>query len=115
MPEPVAARRVLIVEDNPDAAESLQVLLELLGHEVRVAYTGPDGVRAADEWRPDVVLCDIGLPDVDGYEVARQIRSDPSLGTTRLIALSGYAQPEDRRRARDAGFDAHMAKPPDVD
>jgi PAS domain S-box-containing protein len=112
---PVEGRVVLVVEDNVDAATSLAEILELHGHRVRVARDGVSGIELARELRPDVVLCDIGLPDVDGYEVARTLRREEALRSTRLVALSGYAQPEDRRRARDAGFDAHMAKPPDVD
>jgi CheY-like chemotaxis protein len=82
---------------------------------VRVARDGRSGLELARELRPDIVLCDIGLPDIDGYEVARTLRRDDALRGTRLIALTGYAQPEDRQRAREAGFDAHLAKPPDID
>jgi len=106
-------RRVLIVEDNADAADSLRDALELEGHEVAVAYDGAAGVARARELRPDVVLCDLGLPGLDGYEVARRLRSDATLRATLLVALSGYAQPEDRTRAAEAGFDRHLAKPPD--
>ncbi|WP_242392421.1 hybrid sensor histidine kinase/response regulator [Anaeromyxobacter oryzisoli] len=106
-----AGRHVLVVEDNPDAAQSLGDLLELFGHRVALAHDGRTGIALARELRPDVVLCDIGLPDVSGYEVARALRADPSLRGTRLVALSGYAQPEDRDRAKEAGFDAHLAKP----
>jgi PAS domain S-box-containing protein len=106
-------RRILVVEDSKDAAESLRVLLELLGHEVRVAYTGPQGVEAAKEWRPDIVLCDIGLPGLDGYGVARALRLNPTTARARLLALTGYGQEEDRRRSREAGFDHHLVKPAD--
>jgi two-component system CheB/CheR fusion protein len=82
---------------------------------VHVARDGRSGLRLARELRPDVVLCDIGLPDLDGYAVARAIRGDAAARPPRLIALSGYAQPEDRQRAFEAGFDAHVPKPPDVD
>jgi PAS domain S-box-containing protein len=108
-------RAILVIEDNLDAGETLAEILELEGHRVRVARDGRSGLDLARELHPDVVLCDIGLPDIDGYEVARTLRRDDALRATRLIALSGYAQPEDRQRARDAGFDAHIAKPPDVD
>jgi PAS domain S-box-containing protein len=108
-------RVVLVVEDNADAGETLAAILELEGHQVRVARDGRSGLELARELRPDVVVCDIGLPDLDGYEVARALRRDPAFRSTRLIALSGYAQPEDRRRAREAGFDLHIAKPPDVE
>jgi signal transduction histidine kinase/DNA-binding response OmpR family regulator len=106
-------RRVLIVEDNRDAADSLRVLLELLGHEVRVAYNGPDGVQAAQEFVPDIVLCDIGLPGLDGYGVARALRLHPTTSRVRLLALTGYGSEEDQRRTRLAGFDVHLTKPAD--
>lgn len=112
-PGAVPPRRVLIVEDHMDAAESLKEVLELNHHEVEIATNGPDGVRVAQSFKPDVVLCDIGLPGMDGFQVARAIRSDPGVRDTRLIALSGYAQPRDVEQSRDAGFDAHLAKPPD--
>jgi len=105
--------RVLVVEDNRDAAESLRLLLELLGHKVMVAYTGPDGVRAAVEWRPDIVLCDIGLPGMDGFGVAGTLRRNPATARARLIALTGYSRDEDRRHAREVGFDLHLVKPVD--
>jgi PAS domain S-box-containing protein len=112
----VGERRViLVIEDNIDAGQSLAEVLELAGHRVRVARDGRSGVDLARELRPDVVLCDIGLPDLDGYDIARALRADDALRATRLVALSGYAQPEDRQRARDAGFDAHIPKPPDFD
>ena len=106
---------VLVIEDNVDAGDSLADVLELSGHRVVVARDGMSGIAKAREVKPDVVLCDIGLPDVNGYEVARELRRDPELSAVRLIALSGYAQPEDRERARQAGFDAHLAKPASVD
>ena len=90
-------------------------MLELVGHRVRTAFDGKTGIATAHELKPDVVLCDIGLPDMDGYEVARTLRGDETLRSTRLIALSGYARPEDRKRAKEAGFDAHVAKPPELD
>jgi len=110
-----ALRRVLVVDDNPDAADSLADLLGIAGHAVEVAHDGPTAVERARANPPDVVLCDIGLPGMSGYDVARALRGDPALRATRLIALSGYAQAEDRRRAQEAGFDAHVAKPPDID
>jgi PAS domain S-box-containing protein len=118
-PAPAAAprppRRVLIIEDNLDAAESLQAVLVLGGHTVRVAHDGRGGLELAREFAPDVVLCDIGLPGMDGFEVARAFRADPSLRATALVALSGYALPEDRQRAAEAGFDRHLAKPASPD
>lgn len=106
---------VLLIEDNVDAAQTLAEILELSGHRVRVAYDGTTGIQMAVELKPEVVLCDIGLPDVNGYEVARTLRADQSLRSTRLIAVSGYAQYADRQKAMDAGFDAHLTKPPDLD
>lgn len=104
---------VLIIEDNPDSRELLALLLERLGHRVYAAEDGPTGVETALRRRPDVLLVDIGLPGLDGYGVARQVRSE--LGhDVYLIALTGYGQPEDRRRALDAGFDAHFTKPLDA-
>ncbi len=117
-PPPAAAPgarrlRVLVVEDNRDSADSLRMLIDLLGHEVDVAYTGPDGVRAAGERPPQVVICDIGLPGLDGYGVAAALRRNPATAASKLIALTGYGQEEDRRRAREAGFDEHLTKPAD--
>ena len=106
---------VLLIEDNVDAAQSLADILQLNGHRVRVAYDGTTGIAMAVELKPDVVLCDIGLPDVDGYQVARRLRADQSLRSTRLIAVTGYAQYADKKKAMDAGFDAHLTKPPDLD
>jgi CheY-like chemotaxis protein len=108
-------RTVLVIEDNLDAGQTLAQILELQGHHTRVARDGRSGLKLARELHPEVVLCDIGLPDIDGYEVARELRCDQALRGTRLVAVSGYAQPEDRQRARDAGFDAHVAKPPDIE
>ncbi|HEY6005254.1 MAG TPA: ATP-binding protein [Anaeromyxobacter sp.] len=109
------SRLVLVIEDNVDAGQSLAEILELYGHRVRVARDGHSGLALARELGLDVILCDIGLPDVDGYEVARTLKGDAELRSIRLVALSGYAQPEDRDRALAAGFDAHLAKPPDLD
>jgi signal transduction histidine kinase len=108
---PAGVRLVLIIDDNVDAGQTLADVLELHGHRVRVARDARSGIALARELRPDVVLCDLGLPDLDGCEVARALRHGNALPATRLIALSGYAQPEDRRRAAEAGFDAHIAKP----
>jgi signal transduction histidine kinase/ActR/RegA family two-component response regulator len=108
-------RRVLVIDDNLDAAESLRDVLELNGHEVRVAEDGPGGIALARRFVPDVLVCDLGLPGMDGYEVARTFRADPVLAGVFLVALSGYALPEDRRRSAAAGFVHHLAKPPDLD
>ena len=105
-----ARRRVLVVEDNADIREALQLLLEDAGHDVRCAHTGPEGVAIALEWQPEVAVVDIGLPELDGYELARRVRSALQ-SRIALIALTGYGQPEDRRRAFAAGFDLHLTKP----
>jgi PAS domain S-box-containing protein len=110
-----ARRRVLIIEDNVDAAESLGLLLSLSGHDVSVTHSGSDGVANARDCRPEVLFCDIGLPGMDGYEVARAFRADDDLRDTLLVALSGYALPEDLQRAVEAGFDRHVAKPLSID
>ncbi len=113
-PPPAGCRlRILLIEDNRDAAESLRVLLELYGHGVTVACTGTDGVKAGIECRPDVVVCDIGLPGLDGYGVAAALRRDPSTASIRIIAVTGYGSDEDRRRSQEAGFDQHLTKPVD--
>jgi CheY-like chemotaxis protein len=105
------AIRVLLVDDNVDAAESLAMLLRLWGHEVAVAHDGPAALRAAAAQRPQVALLDIGLPGMDGHEVARRLRSQPGLGPVVLVALTGWGQDEDRRRSQEAGFDHHLTKP----
>ena len=105
-------RRILVVDDNRDAADSLCMLLKARGHEVRVAYDGLEAVGAAVAFRPEVVLLDIGLPKLSGYEAARRIREAGGAGTL-LIAVTGWGQEEDRRRAREAGFDHHLTKPVD--
>jgi len=108
-------RRVLIIEDSKDSADSLQLLLELLGHEARVAYTGLAGVKAAVEWVPEAVISDIGLPGLDGYGVAAELRKTPATSRILLIGVSGYGQDEDRYRARAAGFDYYLVKPASPD
>ena len=109
---PASHRRVLVVDDNEDAAETLAEMVRMLGHDVEVAYDGPTAVRRAGEYHPDLVLCDIGLPGMDGYEVAHELRAAHGRDV-RLVALSGYAQPEDVATAMEAGFDEHVAKPAD--
>jgi two-component system CheB/CheR fusion protein len=104
-------RRVLVVDDNKDAAESVAMLLRLWGHTVRAAFTGPQALEAAEEYQPEIALLDIGLPGMDGYEVARQLRQRPQFQQTVLVAVTGYGQEEDRRRSEDAGFDHHLTKP----
>jgi two-component system, chemotaxis family, CheB/CheR fusion protein len=114
-PPPLRAHHVLVIEDNLDAAESLQLALALEGHEVAVAHDGPTGLERARALRPEVVLCDVGLPGMDGYAVAKALRREPRLRNTFLVALTGYALPEDQRRAAEAGFDAHLTKPATVE
>jgi CheY-like chemotaxis protein len=108
-------RRILIIEDHRDAAESLQLLLELSGHEVETAFDGPTGLATARRFHPEVVLCDVGLPNgMDGYAVARAFRADSDLRDCHLVALTGYGQAEDQRLALEAGFDRHLTKPVDL-
>jgi two-component system CheB/CheR fusion protein len=104
---------VVLVEDNREAADMLKMLLELLGHEVAVAHSGPEGVELAAAFGPEVVLCDIGLPGYDGFEVARQLRGRPATAKALLVALTGYGAEEDRRRGLEAGFDEYLVKPAD--
>ena len=107
------ARRVLVVDDSADAADSLALLLELEGHEVATAYSASAALEAAERLQPDVAFIDIGLPQMDGYEVARRLRASDCCRGTRLVALTGYGQPDDRDEARRAGFDHHLVKPAD--
>lgn len=112
--EPVEARhplRVLVIEDNRDAAETLGDLLTLFGHAVELAHTGSDGIETARRFLPQVILCDIGLPEMDGYAVACELRRDPATAACHLVALTGYGRDSDRQRAEDAGFDLHLVKP----
>jgi two-component system CheB/CheR fusion protein len=104
-----------VIEDDADAGDTLAEVLTLIGHHVRVARDATSGLAAAREMRPDVIVCDIGLPDMTGYDLARAVRRDESLRNTRLVALSGYALPEDELRAENAGFDAHLPKPPPLE
>ena len=107
-----AGARLLVVDDNRDAADTLAALLRLSGHDVRTAYDGPSALEAARAHRPALVFLDIGMPGMDGYEVARCLRAMPELNEIVLAALSGWAQEGDRRRSRAAGFDHHLVKPP---
>jgi CheY-like chemotaxis protein len=112
-PRPVTSRRILIVDDNKDSAESLAMLLRIIGHEVVAAYDGEQAVEAARATRPDVVLLDIGMPKLNGYETCRRIREEPWGREIFFIAVTGWGQEEDRRRTEEAGFDRHMVKPVD--
>lgn len=105
--------RILIVEDNRETARMLSLLLTRQGYCTQMAHTGTAGTVLAREWRPDVVLCDLGLPEKDGFTVARELRQEAELAETHLIAISGYGQAEDRRRSREAGFELHLIKPVD--
>jgi CheY-like chemotaxis protein len=108
--------RVLVVEDDRDTADSLADVLDLFGYQATVAYDGESGLAAAQESRPRAVVCDIGLPgSLDGHAVARRLRQDPATASAFLVALTGFAHAEDEQRALDAGFDAYLAKPPDLD
>ena len=115
--KPVATvhRRILVVDDNEDSADSLAMLLKLSGHEVHTAHDGLDAIDAAAKVQPDVILLDIGLPRLNGYEAARRLRLQRRDKDLMLIALTGWGQEEDRRRSEEAGFDAHIVKPVDLD
>jgi two-component system CheB/CheR fusion protein len=106
----------MVIDDNKDAAESMSMLLELWGHEVVCAYDGRTALTAAAKYHPDAVFIDIGLPGMDGYEIAERLRESPDSARAVLIAITGYGQDEDRRRSRDAGIDHHLVKPvaPDI-
>lgn len=112
---PAEARRVLVVDDNEEAAETLAAILDMDGHEVAVARNGQQALELAQARRPDVILLDIGLPDMDGYEVARRLRRTEATAGGLLVALTGYGQPKDIARAHEAGFDRHFVKPVDID
>jgi PAS domain S-box-containing protein len=105
------SRRILVVDDNQDAANSMAVLLRLMGHDIRVEFDGVEALRAAEEFRPELILLDIGLPKMNGYDVALSIRRQPWSANTVLIALTGWGNDDDKRRAKEAGFDHHMTKP----
>ncbi|MEA3192404.1 MAG: hypothetical protein QOD26_737 [Betaproteobacteria bacterium] len=111
---PAVARRVMVVDDNVDAASMLDMLLRSLGHETRVAHDGPEALRMAQEFRPEVVLLDIGMPGIDGYEVARRLRTQAKQRALRIVAVTGWGQDADRQRSREAGFDLHLVKPVDT-
>jgi CheY-like chemotaxis protein len=115
MPDPSkkpAGARVLVVDDSVDSAETLGELLRIWGHDVRLAHDGPGAVEAARDYRPDVILLDIGLPGMDGFAVARQLEAD-GLRAGLLVALTGYGEQTDRQRSQQAGFHHHLVKPVD--
>jgi DNA-binding response OmpR family regulator len=109
-----ASERILVVDDNVDAAQALATMLEMEGHTIRTAGDGEEALEIAAQFQPAVVLLDIGLPRLDGYEVARRLRAGGGAGLL-LVALTGYGQYEDRRAALDAGFDCHFVKPVEAD
>jgi len=110
----LASTSFVVIEDNIDSAETLRSVLEMAGHGVEVAYTGNEGLDLVRSQRPEVVLCDLGLPGLSGFEVAEALRADRSFDPTLIIAVTGYGQPEDRRRSQQAGFDEHLTKPVDL-
>lgn len=119
-PPPTAPLRLtpttlLVVDDNADAADSLALLLQMDGHEVRVARSGPQGLDMARQWRPRALLLDLGLPGLDGYAVAKSLRADPDTAGMAIVAVSGYGQDSDREKTRAAGFDGHLVKPVDLE
>jgi CheY-like chemotaxis protein len=107
-------KRIVVVDDNRDAAESIAEVLRTMGHDVRVANDGPTALEVVEGFDPEVAVLDIGLPVMDGYELARRLRGDRSADDLRLVALTGYGQATDRARSAAAGFDAHLVKPVDV-
>jgi CheY-like chemotaxis protein len=109
------ASRILVVDDNTDTARGMSKLLKLLGHEVATAFSGPEAVEMAREYAPEFVLLDIGLPGMDGYEVAARLRREEGCKDALIVAVSGYGQEDDRRRSKEAGFDHHLVKPIDHD
>jgi CheY-like chemotaxis protein len=111
---PTSRKRVLVVDDNLDAARSMVLLLRRMGHEVDFAINGYAAMEVAHRLRPEFVFLDLGLPDTDGWAIAKRLRSDPSLETTRILAVTGRAGDEDRRRSLEAGCDQHLVKPVDA-
>jgi CheY-like chemotaxis protein len=107
-------RRVLVVDDNVDAAKSIAMILNLSGYDVRCVHDGPSALQAARAYRPDVVVLDIGLPGMSGYEVAQQLRATPEFKRTPLVAVTGYGQEEDRRRSNEVVINHHLTKPVDA-
>jgi CheY-like chemotaxis protein len=108
-------QRILVVDDNVDAAESLAMLIESWGYEVQIAHDGPMALQAAQRCFPGVIFLDIGLPGMNGYQVAKQLRQQPAFSKTLLVAITGYGQDKDRRDSKEAGFDHHLVKPVEPD
>ena len=105
------SRRILVADDDPDGVETLAILLRAAGHEVQVAFDGPTTLEVANDFRPQVVFLDLGMPGMDGYQIARELRQMDGLEKTLLVALTGYGRESDRERAHDAGFDVFLVKP----
>jgi CheY-like chemotaxis protein len=112
---PAAPRRILVADDNVDSANSLGMLLKIIGHDVRTARDGNEALTVAADFRPDVMLLDIGMPGMDGYELARRVREQPWGKSAMLIAVTGWGQDQDRQRSREAGFDQHLVKPVELE
>jgi CheY-like chemotaxis protein len=112
---PTTRSRILIVDDNQDSADGLAMMLEMQGRDVKVAYDGVSALKRIEEYKPKIVLLDLGMPGMDGYAVARETRRRPGGRDIVLIALTGWGQEEDRRRTHEAGFDQHLTKPVDLD
>ena len=112
---PTPHRRILVADDSADSADSLALMLKHRGHEVVAVYDGLQAVEAMETFQPDVALLDLGMPKLDGYQAAQRIRDNPECRGVVLVALTGFDQEEDRQRTREAGFDAHLAKPVDID
>src|SRR6185369_7379226 len=113
--EPTSQRRILIVDDNVDSADSLAMLLEITGNQTYLAHDGVEAIESIEKYRPEVVLLDIGLPKLDGHEVCRRVREQPWGKDIRIIALTGWGQDDDRRKSEEAGFNGHLVKPVDYD
>ncbi|HKA25159.1 MAG TPA: response regulator, partial [Candidatus Eisenbacteria bacterium] len=109
------ARRILVVDDNRDQAESLGMLLEIMGHQVRIAFDGNQAVEIAEGFQPQMVLLDIGLPGMNGYELAQRLRAMPTLKGALLVAQTGWGEDADRQRSTEAGIDRHLVKPVDIE
>src|SRR5205085_4088213 len=115
VPVPTGSLRILVADDNIDAAETMSILLESMGHKVRLAHDGQAALQAAEEFDPQLVLLDIGMPCVNGYEACRRIRAQAGGAARTVVAVTGWGQPQDQELAREAGFDRHLVKPVDMD
>jgi CheY-like chemotaxis protein len=107
-------RRILVTDDNQDAAKSLMLLLRLKGHDVEMAFDGPAALEKAEAWQPDMMLLDLGMPEMSGFDVCKAIRRKPWGADIQIVALTGWGQEQDRQSTREAGFDGHLVKPVDM-